>query len=249
MILNVPEMIEQARGLANQRAEITDQAFYTDNEILGYLRKSFVRLYNQMVKARNQWFQVTSVIDNPVYIGDGEYTLPTDFYKLNKLDYKRYDSWIELIRMNMKSENIAEEQYPGWWAFRTGRPWTYGDVYEGYFYTGSKTIKVVPKQLRSYPLRLKWVPEAPVLQMGNTTIDLPSGFEEYIIYQTAITIAVPEEGDLKNLNNEYAKIEAMVGDWMKDRSHLDPNRINKRIEFSGSPVGSVWVEANHGLDY
>ena len=239
-------MISEVRGLANQRSEVTDQAFFDDNEIKRYLNKSWFDLYNRMVAARENYFE--KEINFNLNETQNDYTLPEDLYKILKLDYSYANNFHRQVEeIQMDEENRYENLYNRDW------PFIYGTEKRVFFFLGERQIRLLPSDNIQGRYRLKYARRYPettdssgnkLLNIEHPDISIPDGFEQWIIYRTALTILLPEEADTKQLKDDMMYWQGRVEDWMKSKSAGQPKKIIEKLDYSGDEMDGYFLQGS-----
>lgn len=239
-------MIERARLLSNQRVEDEAQGFMTDDEIIVFLDSNWQALYNDMVTARELYFKKD--VDFTIYGENNQYEIEDDFYKILKLDYNysspsqyKYEtkevSLLDENQLNNRGENYFDFFFTNYDRNNVGR---------GYYLQNERTIVLLPKIRAAGTYNLSYVPVCPHVQDHN--ISLPPGFQEWLSARTAINMATPEEGDLKNLEKEFMFWDQKVKKWMAERSNLAPKSIRRSVDLGGrriDRINSWWYGDNN----
>ena len=229
-MLNVESMIGRVRALTNQRVSVEDQGFFTDEEIKGFLEQNWYCLHKQMVEARELYFKKEETIQ--LKNGNQFYNFEGDFYKILKVDYEYGTGFfLNIPQIGLRDENKYENESSYLWDFpyiqaeenRTSR---------GYILCGSSQIKIIPRLRAQGKFKIQWIPDSPLIDDPN--INLPRGFDNWIVYSTAIDISIPEEGDTRNLEKKQMFWMDKISLWMNDRSNLDPRSIHKKINYHGN---------------
>lgn len=245
-MLNLVYILKRVRQLTNQRTQVQSQAFFNDSELKEILSGVWRRFYNKLVQARENYF--IEETDFVLPEGADEYEAPQDFYKIKKLDLKISDNnYLTIKEIKLREENREDlGRYIGI-PYEAQR---YQDR-RGYYLLNSHTVKIVPQDISQGTYRLKWVPKAPPIEImndegtlvSNPNIKIPAGFDEWLIFKTAVLAGLPEEGDLKNLKEEFKEVEDEISQWMSDRSQDQTHKIAKVIDFFGQE------EERSGYDY
>lgn len=230
-MLDVPRLIRLIRGLANQRVDSSDQGFFSDDEVKEFMQTHWGTLYKKMVKSREKYF-----VDSKEFLIDAStnvFELPVALYKILKLDYMLGGDPLQTIplkEIDIRDENRYQNRTSyreGWFGYE------YDDdnlPYRAYLWEGNK-IAILPRNTSQGKYLLKYVPDTPLIDSED--IRIPKDFDNYIVYATAITIALPEEGDLKNLKEERAYWSSMIDEWMSDRTQKQARSIRRSVDYEG----------------
>lgn len=168
------EMIAEVR----QRADMVNSTFVTDDEITRWINLGVAKLYDILVKARGvdyylRSYETTTSSTEPTVF------LPHNFYKLVGIDAQYDGYWHAVEKMPFQSErNIYQSSGP--W-YRAGFPYKYN------FFGGTR-IEFYPEPTGSFPVRIWYIPHAPVLTNGTAqslTVTYTSGID-YIIADSAL---------------------------------------------------------------
>ena len=252
-MFDIASMIFQIRAVTNQRVDNAEQGFFTDLEITKIMQKGWNSLYYEMVTARKGYF-VKSIDFN---VGSGNfYTLPDDHFRIYKLQKKLGDKnfvqvdEVDIIDEEWYENRLAIDTY--WYSqSEDSRP-------DRAFVILNNTLVLMPPNSAQGAYRLRYVPVVPEIESAlinppATIIDpndenamianplkqgfyfrVPAGFEEWIQWETAIRIGIPEEGELKNMKEERAIIWNRITEWMSDRTNNKPKSIKRTVDFYGN---------------
>ncbi len=143
---------------------------FTDAILTRWINLGIAWVYDLLVQSWEDYYTTTD--DSLVTVADQEYvTLPSDFYKLMRLDLQTSSqSWERLLTYGLAEENTYEDVVP------YGR---YGTVYR-YRLQGDRIyLRPIPKTVDS--LRIVYIPCATELSLGADTFDGINGFEDLIV--------------------------------------------------------------------
>lgn len=204
----------QLRTSAYRRADQEDltERFPTA-EVTDYVNEGIGELWDLLVSANGYAYYGTkssiSLVNNQT-----SYSLPTDFYKLQKVIYvgSTLGGRLELERLSESDEvalSVARSRVPLYYRIRAN----FLDVYPAPF--GSGTLDFV------------YVPCATKLVNDTDTFDGINGWEEYVVCYAARRMAIKDaDFELANMiyqdmNRQIQRIERMAAD--RDRGH--PERV------------------------
>ena len=204
----------QLRTSAYRRADQEDltERFPT-TEVTDYVNEGIGELWDMLVAANGySYYGVKSTI--PLVNNQNSYSLPADFYKLQKVIFigSTLGGRLELSRLSEADEvalMTSRSMVPLFYRVRAA----YLDVYPAPFGTGS--------------LELGYVPCATKLVNDTDTFDGINGFEEYVVCYAARRMAIKDaDFELANMiyqdmNRQVERIERMAAD--RDKGH--PERV------------------------
>lgn len=252
MNLNTKQMISLVRGYTNQRGQDSDTFFFTDAEIMAFLTKNWNDLYYMMTNARENYFlkKISRKVD-----ANDEIVI-SDLYRILKIDYVYSNSYKTTVQeVDLRDENrLNNDGY-----YYNNTPFVGGyrgdDSYRSFIVQNNNTIKIIPANHNSGDYEISYIPEPPELQVqhgadspaglglgitiDNPAINIPKGFDMWIILSTSIDIGIPEEGDLKNLMAKQKYWLNRINDYMTSKTNLQPKKIHKAIDYSGASRESI----------
>lgn len=199
----------RTRTLANLRADVRNRAdmsfaedFITDAELTEYINQSIARLYNIIVnQAQDHYIISTTQAITP---GTNDYALPNDFYKLRGVDILVNGVYVPLQRESFykRSDNNMGLQVG---------------------ITVPTTYRVVGSNIRVFDtpsattIKLWYIPAPTRLSADSDTFDGISGFEEWVVIDSAIKCKVKQEDDVSILLVERGALQMEIIDSISPR--------------------------------
>lgn len=222
-MLNVSKLIKRIRGLTNQRTDDSLSSYFTDDEIKDFMQANFGALYKQMVETSEGYF----IKELPFSITDSNtksFDLPNDFYRVCYIERLSggFNNPVRIDEISLAEKDQYFENYRNW----------YNQSRKIKFYFQGNKIYFVPDESLIGDYKFFYVPDTP--EIDSPDLKIPKDFDQYLVFSTALNIALPEEGDnLKFLSLEYQKWAKYVASWMKDRTNKSPRQIQQKIDLYG----------------
>lgn len=135
--------------------------------------------------------------------------LPTDFLKARAVDIRIDGRWYPLTRLTVKLTYGYDDS--------TGQP-------TGYRIQGS-LVELFPTPDAVYAIRLRYVPAADVLVDDTDSIDIPNGWEKWIIYTVLAVLFDREERDASAARAVVEQIRQRVSSAAAERNTAEPEYI------------------------
>lgn len=167
--------------------DLVNSLFVTDAELNSWITAALAELHDLLVGVDSEYLiSQTTITAN----GSASYALPADFYKLKKVDYALVGTngaYRDVPRVSMADANRFT-QVP------FGTSWTYGDG-------GPWRCRVENGNLLLYPqssagtLVVRYYPCAPQPASDVETFDVLNGFDEYLVADCCLRIAMKREDD------------------------------------------------------
>jgi len=205
------------RTRVRERADMVDSDFISDTELLTYINESYAELYDILVATYEDYY--TEETSLSLSDGSGTISLPADFYKLRGLDKDVGGQWTAVYKFNFNDRNARP----------TGA--RNPQLRETYYRIVRQDLKLAPEATADGSYRLWYIPEFTALVAESDTVDVPAGFDEYIVIDAAIKCLVKEESSTAALDNAKAammkRIENMAANRDADQAESisDVNEI------------------------
>lgn len=213
--VTVASMITGAR----ERADMLNTQFVTDTEIVSLIDQSYRKLYNEIInRFENYYVSEATIVLVP---GQRDYDLPADFLKLLGVDIV---SGGKNFTMQPWSLNERNRLLTGW----VSRPIRY-------ILKGGK-ISFVPVASSADSITMFYVP-SPAEITAVSSVEVFSGFDEFIMCDVAIMLKQKEESDCQILLIQKAEQKQMIMETLQGRDSgfpqkmTDMARINDRAWF------------------
>lgn len=199
--------LAQLRTKVRERADQENSGFIDDTELNGYISSSYTRLYDILVKSGLHYFETTQTI---VADGSDNYALPADYYGTLGVDFiESTDVFIEVPEYMFHERNDFG---------------TSGSSHAlGYRIIGT-VIELLPKPTTgSY--RHIYLPAAVDLTTDSQTVDGVSGWEEFIVLDSAIKCYIKEEAASGPLDREREVIRREIQEAAENRAMQQPRVV------------------------
>lgn len=180
---------------ARQRADMENSSFVSDSELLALINNSYAELYDILVQAYGSNYfalETTLTMDQNTQ----KYALPSDFYKLLGVDLL-IDGTYGLATARYVTLDPFEFQERN--RFSNIVVSTVAGTYPNYRYRlMGQYLRFIAPQTGD-TIVVHYVPRVTLLVNDSDTVDGVNGFEEYIIIDAAIKMAIKEESDVSAL--------------------------------------------------
>ena len=237
-MFNIEEMIGRIRDLSNQKTQNQSQAFNTDQTIKNHMQTYWEDLYMAMTEANENWFIKDEPVRKRLSSTDNSIVID-DLYKVIQVE-KEYgvNNRILIPEGNLRERNdycpINDEN---------GRrsPWNYW-ANRNVFYVAEGKNKLVfyPEESVSGMFLVSYVPDPP--DISSAEIKVPVTFGEWIVYSTALTIAIPEEADVRDLEKQRDKWQDRIERYMSKRTINSTQTVVDTGNFRDTYGGGVYGE-------
>lgn len=180
----------QIRLAAQQRADQVNGNFVTKQEWNSYINHSYQELYDLLVSVYADDYHVATPY---TFVTDGRvpslYSLPPDMYKLLGVDLTvstATNGYLTLKKFSFADRNK--------YLYGNTPVSFYGFIDMRYRIVGSN-LELVPQPTSNQQIQLWYVPKPTVLLADSDILDGISGWDEYVIVDTAIKAMQKEESD------------------------------------------------------
>jgi hypothetical protein len=146
--------------------------------------------------------------------------LPANFLKARAVDLLSSGRYCALRKLQIRSSYGYDSQ--------RGRP-------HGYMQVGVN-LELFPTPDAVYTIRLRYVPTAPVLVADVDSIDVPNGWEGFVVHTALLKIDEKEERPLQDRLAVIDRYRARIVAAASDRNVAEP----EYIPFPGEEGGGVW---------
>lgn len=226
---------------AQQRADMVNSGFITDAEWLAMANASAQVLYDKLIEAYGNDYEVATPQTVTTDGTSDAYDLSSDFYKLLGVDLQLSASsgdnsgWVTIWRFNFAQRN----------QFTLPNVFTlWGRTNLKYRIRGGK-IWFIPLPAGGQSLRLWYAPLFTPLTSTADEIDIGNGWSEWIVNDVAMKALVKEESDISGVQALQAVQEDRLRTIMENRDAgapatvVDVSRVNGWGD-SGGGVGGDW---------
>lgn len=226
--------LAQLRTAVRQRADMVGSTFVSDAELTSYINQSYFELYDLMVqKYGDNYFvstPVTLTTDGTSTLYDlpngTNYTAAPALYKLLGVDLalgNSPDSYVTIKPFNFSDRNRFS--VPNFQSF-------YGVTNLRYRLNGSQ-LWLTPTPAANQSIRVWYIPQLTELSADtDKTVDLVSGWSEYIIADAAIKCLQKEESDVSAL---FAQKQALI-------ARIEAAAENRDAGMAGRVADTQWGE-------
>ncbi len=192
------QMRQEVRDLADE----PDTGFVTNAMIDRWLNLGLRKVYEMAYMADPEAYDLTLSTAITTAAGTAEYTLPTLFWKLIKMEVQHSGSYTRLERLHLHSmgNDLDERAAP-----------------RRYLLRGRTSVRLYPTPDGVYPTRVWYIPAFTVLTADGDTFDGINGWEEYGILDAAIKVRIKGESDSRELMALKAKIEQEIDERATER--------------------------------
>jgi hypothetical protein len=200
--------LAQLRDEVRQRADMQSSQFVKDDELTGFINRSYSKLYDLLVGA----FEDYRITQTTLTISTGNaLNLPADFYKLRGVDFSESastDQWVSLRPFNFQERNQFRER---------NRVFSRSRNFDLRYRILGAQILIEPANAAQGSYRLWYTPRFVPLAL---TTDQPTDIldlEEFIVIDAARRCLLKEESDTSGLERELAVMEKRVMDMAANR--------------------------------
>lgn len=199
------------RARARERADMPVAGFVGDTAtgIDAWINEGVQLLHEKLINAYGNDYKESQVALN-VVAGTSDYALPADFFKLLGVDLNIYGAVRALRSYTRAERNSLRQAIPS--------------------YITVPKYRIEGSNLRLYPATINatgvlfYVPAAALLVGGADTIDVPNGWERYVVLYTAIQMRMKEESDVREMTSLLNKWEQELEVAAQDRNAAFPQQ-------------------------
>ena len=223
--------LQQLRARVRERADLENSQFVTTDELDVYINQSVSELYDLLVASYGSDYFLAEYAFSTV-IGQEDYALPYNFYRLRGLD------------LTVNGINYTIERF----MFRERNRWQSASpvlVYNSnipnirYRIVGTN-IRLQPEPAAVYAFTLHYVPTAMRLISTTDTIEseIVDGWSEYIVLDAAIKCLNKEESDTTGLSARLERMRERIMS-MAERDEGEPERVVDVHDLQGDHWGRL----------
>lgn len=203
------------RARARSRADMPVSGFVLDSAtgIDAWINEGNQKVQELLVKAYGEQFLETTSSFNTV-AGTTDYNLPTDMLAFYGIDLTIGGWKFALQPYNNTERNLQANALA-----------TYAGQRPRYKLIGMATgvIRLLPAPGAVYAAVLHYAPSATLLVNTTDSINLPNGWERYIVLYTAIQMKMKQEDDVRALSAELEKMEVELAEIAQRRNADQPH--------------------------
>ena len=198
-----------------------------DADIILFLNHGYKKLYNEIVTAYQAHFDKEGTPFNLVS-GTYLYTLPTDFLILKSVDLIRNNERFTLKPCSIQERNQWERRIA---AFdRRFAPYRY-------FLQGN-SIRFVPVPDSTEQILLTYIPTPTAITSSGQSVDVLSGFDEYITCAASVNVLARQERDVQVMMADREDAKRQVMEICKPRDAGQPRSVVDVLD--DRPRGYGW---------
>lgn len=218
--------LAQLREAARQRADQeytsgTPEAdkFVTDSELNGYINRSIEELYDLIISCYGTDYYVDSY-DITLTANTDAYAIPTGMYQLLGVDLVIDQNNIITLKPFMFQERNQYRNYPA-------MPYQ-GNSYR--YHLRGDYIVFQPIPTITNNIKMWYIPLATILTNDSDTMKGFNGWEEYVIIDAAIKMALKQENNVEELYRSKNDMIARIKQMADNRDSGFPQRVQD-VEF------------------
>jgi len=213
--------LAQLREAARERADQqyvagvpeTDK-FVTDSELNGYVNRSISELYDLIISCYGNDYYVGS--ENISLISNqSAYALPVTFYQMLGVDLVINDNNFITLKPFMFQERNQTKGYPA--LSNSGGGYSY--------HLRGSEIVFQPTPMATNSVKLWFIPLAVVLVADSDTLQGFNGWEEYVIIDAAIKMAIKQENNVEELYRSKNDMVLRIKQMADNRDSGMPQRV------------------------
>jgi hypothetical protein len=187
------------RARVRERADMPVSGFVSDTatSLDAWINEGAQKIWELLIKAYGEEFIEAEQTFNTV-AQQTDYNLPTDMVALYGIDMKIGGVSFSLLPMPRAERNLYKNVLQGTWKMRPR-----------YRIVGMApgVIRLLPPPDAAYSMAFLYAPSFTTLAAPSDTINLPNGWERFVIVYAAIQALMKEESDTRELRIELAKME------------------------------------------
>lgn len=202
-----------------QRIDRVGSAFFTDAELYSYLSGSYKELYDILIQKFGDDYFFASPYTITTDGTSETYALPADFYKLFGVDVNLNtgmpDAWVTLHPFMKGDRNrYVLKNFQSYYGMTNLRYRLRGNY-----------LWFTPVPASGQTLRVLYAPRPSELTLSADTVDGVSGWEEYIIVDTAIKCLAKEESDPSIFMAQKAGLLKRIEEAAENRDVAAPQTV------------------------
>jgi hypothetical protein len=210
----------QLRTKARERSDMVNSSFVTDSELNGYISASYTELYDLLVQSGLIYFTPTT--QTITGTGAETYALPGGYYGTIRVDRQSGSDYFPLTEYMITERHSFENSS--------------GDA-TVYSPQGSNISLLPAPSGGTY--RHIYIPAPADLTSDSDTVDGVSGWEEFIIVDTAKKMLQKEESSTATIERDLERIRARIEEMVQNRAWSTPRRVVD-VRGAASGPGDWW---------
>ncbi len=205
---------------AQQRTDMVNSNFITNEEWNAYINASYYELYDILVQKFGDDYFVALPYLYTTQTNQQFYPLPADFYKLLgteiQLNFGQPNAWVTLKKFNFIDRNR----------------WSYPNIYTFYGITNLRyringnNLMIVPINQAGQTIRIWYIPRQTELVNDGSIVDGVSGWEEYIIVDACIKAWNKQESDPSVFMQQKAALLKRIEEAAENRDVGEADHVS-----------------------
>lgn len=220
--MTLVQVIDAARGLLgaetldSSRTAVNDNSFWTDSLLITYTNLVQEEVQNEIIQSFEDYFVTQTTLS--VVNGVAEYTLPTGFIKMRRVeDMRNTSSPVEImpVSLNQRGSN------PAFFAIPSATYWG-----GGYYILGNQIILGdTPTFTDASAIRLHYVKRLSDMTALSATSEIPSEHHRVLVWGVVKYALFQQQSDTTLANQEYASHLARLKMQVEDRQVQKSRRV------------------------
>lgn len=202
---------------SRERADMPVAGFIADSAtgIYAFINEGVQKLQELLVKAYGEQYLETSSTFNTV-AGTTDYNLPTDLLAFYGVELTIGGVAFTLRPYTNVERNLQVNQLIN---FQGQAP--------RYKLVGMSpgVVRLLPAPAAAYAGVIRYAPSATLLATGSDSVNLPNGWERYVVCYTAIQMLAKEESDTRVLQSMLDKMEMELMEIAQRRNADQPHSV------------------------
>lgn len=206
----ISRTLAQLRTAVRDRGDYNNSRVFTDTMLTEFINEAWEEVYAELVLKWEDYFTAEASPVLTTSVGVATVALPSDFFKLIRLDLQvATDDYLKLRRFNVAEEPAYDD---AWISTPYGRGYVYriqGD-----------NLVLRPTPVSVDTLRLLYVPQPTALSADGDTVDPKGvpGVAELVIQLALFRADTREERPTAEREREIARLWERVNRWADARS-------------------------------
>lgn len=207
------------RARSRVRADMPVAGFVADDAtgIDAWINEGSQKLHELLIKAYGEAFKETTSTFNTIS-GTTDYNLPTDLIAFYGIDMTIGGFDFSLRPYNNAERNLYKN------ASINQTTWTLKPRYK-LVGMAPGTIRLLPAPTGVFACTVRYAPSATLLVNAGDSINVPNGWERFIVVYTAIQMLMKEESDTRELRIELDKMEEELKEIAQRRNADQPHSV------------------------
>lgn len=236
----------ELRTAVRERSDTVNSRRVTDAKLTRQINSSIRRLHNLLVAASEDDFTKSTTLNTTA--GTSYVFLPTDFLKLRDVEWLPGGATDEpepLARFLLAERHRYRRTGGGWGrgaaiAYRLlGRnadePGGESVAPSGGFST--RKLELIPTPQDVHSVVVWYVPMAQTLALDDAEYDGQSGFEEWVIWDSAVAVLIAEESDASQAMVERQRVyDEQIAPLIAARDEARPDRV---VDMEGEGYSDI----------